>query len=146
MNQLNLMTGLSLSLLAELHRTGCRKLILSTTWASETCWVGFLIFLILKDCVKILKRGLPWWLNVNESVWQCRRHRFYLRSRKILHGLEQLRRCAPATESALEPGNPPQLLSLCSKAWETQLLKPVGLKPGLHNKRNHHSEKPMRHN
>lgn len=59
MNHLNLTTGLSVSLLAEPHRTGCRKLILSTIWASQTCWVGFPISLILKDCVKILKRGLP---------------------------------------------------------------------------------------
>ena len=40
----------------------------------------------------------------------------------------------------------PQLLSLCSGAQELQLLKFVRPEPGLHNKRSHHSEKPMQHN
>ena len=40
----------------------------------------------------------------------------------------------------------PQLLSLCSRARELQLLKFVHPEPVLHNKRRHHSEKPMHHN
>ena len=36
----------------------------------------------------------------------------------------------------------PQLLSLCSRACMSQLLKPTCLEPMLHNKRSHHNEKP----
>ena len=36
----------------------------------------------------------------------------------------------------------PQLLSLCSRAHEPQLLKPALLEPVLHNERSHRSEKP----
>ena len=36
----------------------------------------------------------------------------------------------------------PQLLGLHSTAHAPQLLKPVRLKPMLHDKRSHHSEKP----
>ena len=39
----------------------------------------------------------------------------------------------------------PQLLSLCSRAWEQQLLSPGTLEPVLH-KSSHHSEKPLHHN
>ena len=35
----------------------------------------------------------------------------------------------------------PQLLSLCSGAWELPLLSPRALKPMLRNKRGHHNEK-----
>ena len=37
----------------------------------------------------------------------------------------------------------PQILSLCSRAQELQLLKPSPLKPMLPNKRSHHNEKPV---
>ena len=40
----------------------------------------------------------------------------------------------------------PQLLSLSSRASESQLLKPACLEPVLHSKRRHHNEKPPRHN
>ena len=40
----------------------------------------------------------------------------------------------------------PQLLSLCSRAFEPQLLKPVRLEPMLRNKRNHCNEKPAHRN
>ena len=40
----------------------------------------------------------------------------------------------------------PQLLSLCSRAHEPQLLKPACLEPVLCNKRSHHNEKPVHHN
>ena len=36
----------------------------------------------------------------------------------------------------------PQLLSLCSRAWQPQLLKPAGLEPMLQNKRSRRNEKP----
>ena len=38
-----------------------------------------------------------------------------------------------------------QLLSLCSKAHELQLLKPTCLDTGLHNKKSHLKEKPADH-
>ena len=40
----------------------------------------------------------------------------------------------------------PQLLSLRSRARETQLLKTARLKPVLHNKRSHRNEKPTHRN
>ena len=40
----------------------------------------------------------------------------------------------------------PQLLSLCSRAHEPQLLKPLHLEPVPHNKRSHHNEKSVHHN
>ena len=40
----------------------------------------------------------------------------------------------------------PQLLSLCSRAHEPQLLKPACLESVLHNKRSHHDEKPRHRN
>ena len=40
----------------------------------------------------------------------------------------------------------PQLLSLCSRAHEPQLLKPAHLELVLRNKRSHHNEKPTRSN
>ena len=40
----------------------------------------------------------------------------------------------------------PQLLSLCSRAQEPQLLKPVHLEPALCNKRSYCTEKPEHHN
>ena len=36
-----------------------------------------------------------------------------------------------------------QLLSLCSRAPESQLLKPACIEPVLCNKRSHHDKKPM---
>ena len=40
----------------------------------------------------------------------------------------------------------PQLLRLCFKAREPQLLKPARLEPVLHNKRSHGDEKPVHRN
>ena len=40
----------------------------------------------------------------------------------------------------------PQLLSLCSRAWEPQLLKPSSPRAVLLNKRVHCSETPTNHN
>ena len=40
----------------------------------------------------------------------------------------------------------PQLLSLCSRALEPQLLKPARLEPVLRNKRSHCNEKPAHRN
>ena len=40
----------------------------------------------------------------------------------------------------------PQLLSLCSRTREPQLLKPVHLEPVLFNKRSHRNEKLTHHN
>ena len=50
--------------------------------------------------------GLPWWLSGKESAHQCRRHRFDPWFGKIPQATEQL-------------------LRLCSRAGEPQLLKPV---------------------
>ena len=61
------------------------------------------------------KCRFPWWLRGKESACQCRRHRFNPWSRKMPHAAEQL----------------PQLLSLCSRAWELQLLKPAHLRAGV---------------
>lgn len=59
MNHLNLTTGSPLASWPSLTGQD-EKLILSTIWASQTCWVGFPISLILKDCVKILEEeGFP---------------------------------------------------------------------------------------
>ena len=44
--------------------------------------------------------------------------------------------CRGATKHVL------QLLSLCSRALEPQLLKPMHLEPALRNQRGHCSEKP----
>ena len=56
-------------------------------------------------------RGLPWWLSGIESACPCRRHKFDSWSEKIPHDMEQ--HCAL------------HLLSLCFRAQEPQLLKPM---------------------
>ena len=56
--------------------------------------------------------GLPWWLSGKESACQCRRHGFDPWSGKVPHAAEQ-------------PSWGPQLLRLCLRAWELQLLKPA---------------------
>ena len=48
----------------------------------------------------------------------------------------------PRNNKACEP----QLLSLCPRAREPQLLKPVRLESVLRNKRSHCNEKPAHHN
>ena len=65
------------------------------------------------------KTGGFWWLNGEESACQCRRHGSYPWSRKISapHATGQLSPC-PTT-------------SLCSRAQEPQLLKPLSLEPRL---------------
>ena len=40
----------------------------------------------------------------------------------------------------------PQLLSQCSRVQELQLPSLCALEPVFHNKRDHHNEKPARHN
>ena len=40
----------------------------------------------------------------------------------------------------------PQLLSLCSRAWESKLLNPRAPEPVLHNKRSHCDERPAHRN
>ena len=40
----------------------------------------------------------------------------------------------------------PQLLSLCSRASEPQLLSPGAIEPVLCNKKNHSHEKPLHYN
>ena len=95
-------------------------------WATSN-WKGLKFILARGEW-----RGLPWWLSGKESACQCREHGFNLWSRKIPHATEQLSLW-------------PQLLSLSSKAWETQLLKSVCLQPVLCSKRSHFSEKPVQH-
>ena len=63
-------------------------------------------YLKTEEALKKSIVGLPHWLSGKESTCQCRRHRFNSWPRKI----------PPATEL--------QLLSLCSKVWELQLLMP----------------------
>ena len=60
---------------------------------------------------KSFEPWLPWCLSAKGSVCQCRRHGFNPWSRKIPHAMEQRSPC-------------PQLLSLCSRAQELQLLSP----------------------
>ena len=45
---------------------------------------------------------LPWWLGVNKSTRQCRRHRFDPWSGNIPHTLEQLSPCVTTIESMLQ--------------------------------------------
>ena len=76
-------------------------------------------------------QGFPGgWVVRSCKAYQCRRHGFHPWSGKIPHAVEWLSPCTT------------QLLSLCSRAQEPQLLSPRILEPVLHNKRNHHSEKP----
>ena len=73
------------------------------------------------------KQGLLWWLSAKESACQCRRHGFNPWSGKIPHAAERLSLF-------------PRLLSLCSRARESQLLNPRTLEPMIHKKRGHHNE------
>ena len=54
--------------------------------------------------------GLPWWFSGEESDCQCRTDRLDPWSRKIPHALKQLSPCTT--------------ISLCSRAWEPQVLSP----------------------
>ena len=56
--------------------------------------------------IKTLPSGLPWWFSGKESSYQYRRHRFDPWSHLPQSNLAHV----------------PQLLSLCSGAWELQLL------------------------
>ena len=50
---------------------------------------------------KIKRRWrLPWWLNSNESAYQCKRHRFDPWARKIPHATKQL---SLSTTAIIEP-------------------------------------------
>ena len=60
--------------------------------------------------IKKSNQRLPWWFSGEESECQCKRHGSNHWSRKIPRVAEQLS---------------PQLLSLCSRAWKPQLLKPM---------------------
>ena len=73
--------------------------------------------------------GLPWWLSGEESTCQCWKRGVVPGSARIPHAAEQL-------------GPVPLLLSLCSRAWEPQLLNPTCLELTLRNRRNHHNDKP----
>ena len=70
----------------------------------------FFFFFNLKPVIKIFPQGFPCWLSSKESACQCRRCKFDPWSRKIPHAAEQL-----------SPWKP-QLLNLCSRAWELQVL------------------------
>ena len=52
----------------------------------------------------------------------------------------------PTCRGATKPVHAPQLLSLCSRAREPQLLRPTCQQPVLHSKKSHHNEKPEHHN
>ena len=64
----------------------------------------------MENMLKNPSGGFSWYFSSKESAWQCRRHRFDPWSGKIPHAVEEL-----------SPGTPQQL-SLCSRAWELQLL------------------------
>ena len=64
-----------------------------------------------KCLYEIDNQGLPWWFSGKESSCQCRPHWFDPCPEKIPHAGEQL-------------SHAPQLLSLCSTAWDNQLLNP----------------------
>ena len=81
---------------------------------------------------------LPWWFNGKESACQCRRHRFHPWSGQIPHAVEQLNWCRDCW-----------LFSLCSRAWEPQLLSSCTTatdscapEPVRLSRRGHHNEKP----
>ena len=51
---------------------------------------------------KSTNNGLPWGLNCEEYAFQCRRHRFNARSRRIPYVTEQLSLCSTTTEPVLQ--------------------------------------------
>ena len=73
------------------------------------CYTGFSIVVVNGGYSLVAVHGIPWWLSGKESACQCRRHGFHPWSRKMPQNIE-----------ACEP----QLLSLCSRAWESQALSP----------------------
>ena len=100
---------------------------------SEKRQISYLTMVYSTKHKYLLKRvGLPLWLSGKESACQCRRHRFYPWSRKILLSVEQLSPCTTTAE--------PVLQSLGAATAEPNALETV-----LH-KRNHHHEKPAHHN
>ena len=85
----------------------------------------------LLDSVNLVKcqdTGLPRWFNGNKLACQWKRCRFTPWVGNIPHA------------------SGPQLLSLCSRAREPQLLSPCTPEPSLRNKRSHRNEKPTHHN
>ena len=79
------------------------------------------------------------------SLMQVQKPRVNARSGKTPHaGAEalgqRLVREDPSCRRTTKPVH--QLLSLCSRVWELQLLKPMSLEPVPHNKRSHCNEKP----
>ena len=93
-----------------------RPQILSNSVTERGCYLDPLVQIFQK-----WDPGLPWWLNGEETVCQCRRHRLDPWYWKIPHATEQL---SPGTTTiepvlALEPGN-------CNHwAGEPKLLKTV---------------------
>ena len=55
--------------------------------------------------------GLPWYLRGKETTCRMQKTQVQSLTQKIPHATEQLSPCT-------------QLLSLCSRAWELQLLSP----------------------
>ena len=84
--------------------------IFQHTGAGRTIAAYVFFFFNLKPVIKIFPQGFPCWLSGKESACQCRRCKFDPWSRKIPHAAEQL-----------SPWKP-QLLNLCSRAWELQVL------------------------
>ena len=58
--------------------------------------------------------GLPWWLFVKESAWQCRKHRFDPWSKRVPHATK-LNQCATTIEPVLQSPKL-QLLKFMSQA------------------------------
>ena len=77
--------------------------------------------------------GLPWWLSGAEFTCQCRRHGFDPWSWKIQRVWEKL---------SLHT----TLISLCLRAQEPKLPKPMSARTHVCNKRSCHNEKTTHHN
>ena len=74
----------------------------------------------------IIKGGFPGGSAVKDSTCQCRRHRSDPCSGKITHAVEWL-------------SHAPQLLSLCSRIWEPQLLSPRAATTEAHDPKSPYS-------
>ena len=101
---LHLLVTLALSVLGNSTHLEPPSLHLSTTYTGHR-------HTMLPD-INNWNLGLPWWVSGKESACQCRGNRFDPWLRKMPHVTEQVL------------WHVPQLLSLCSRAREPELLSP----------------------
>ena len=64
-------------------------------------YVRFFFPVAIENRRLMISVGLPWWLSGEESICQCRRHRFGPQSKKISHATGQLSPDAPTTKPVL---------------------------------------------